>query len=61
MLLRPQYGTLSDYVKNILSDDIIETYLNLYLLLYADDTVIFAESSSDLLLALNSMSEYCKL
>ena len=48
-------------VKNVLSDDTIETYLKLYLLLYADDTVIFAESSSHLQLALNSMSEYCKL
>jgi len=48
-------------VKNVLSDDTIETYLKLYLLLYADDTVIFAKSSSYLQLALNSMSEYSKL
>ena len=51
---------LSDSVKNVLSDNITETYQKLYLLLYADDTVIFAESSSDLQLALTSMSEYCK-
>ena len=51
---------LSESVKNVLSDDITETYQKVYLLLYADDTVIFAESSSDLQLALNSMSEYCK-
>jgi len=53
-------STLSDSVKNVLSDDTIETYRKLHLLLYADDTVIFAESSSHLQLALNSMSEYCK-
>ena len=53
-------STLSESVKNVLSDDIIETYLKLYLLLYADDTVIFAESNSDLQLALNFMPEYCK-
>jgi hypothetical protein len=34
-------------------------YLNLFLLLYADDTVIFAESTEDLQAALNIFEEYC--
>ena len=36
-------------------------FLKLYLLLYADDTVIFSESKEDLQLALNGMSDYCSL
>ncbi len=35
---------LADCIKDKLSDDTVEVYLKLYLLLYADDTVIFAES-----------------
>ena len=34
-------------------------YLKLFLLLYADDTVIFAESPEDLQAALNIFEEYC--
>ena len=34
-------------------------YLKLFLLLYADDTVIFAESAEDLQAALNVFEEYC--
>ena len=37
---------LSDSIRDRLSDDTIDTYLNLYLLLYADDTVVFAESAA---------------
>ena len=43
----------------MLSDDTVETYLRLYALLYADDTVIMAESPQQLQLALNSLEEYC--
>ena len=35
-------------------------FLKLYLLLYADDTVILAETPNDLQISLNSMAEYCK-
>ena len=35
-------------------------YLRLYLLLYADDTVILAESKVELQTALNAMYLYCK-
>jgi hypothetical protein len=34
-------------------------YLKLFLLLYADDTIIFAESAEDLQAALNIFEEYC--
>ena len=34
---------LKDCTSQMLSDDDIGVYLNLYLLLYADDTVIMAE------------------
>ena len=37
----------------------IGMYLKLFLLLYADDTVIFAESAEDLQAAFNIFEEYC--
>ena len=51
---------VNDMAKNLLSDDDIEVYLRLYILLYADDTVIFAESDQELQAALNAMFLYCK-
>jgi hypothetical protein len=42
-----------------LSDDDVEMWLRLYVLLYADDTIILAESQSDLQNALNSLNCYC--
>ena len=43
-----------------MSNNDIEVYFKLYILLYADDTVIFAESEAELQLALNAMFLYCK-
>ena len=40
-------------------DDVIGTYFKLYVLLYADDTVIFAESAEQLQAALNGLFIYC--
>ena len=37
----------------------LEIYLKLYVLLYADDTIILAESASDLQNALSSLHDYC--
>jgi hypothetical protein len=37
----------------------IGMYLKLFLLLFVDDTVIFAESPADLQAALNIFEEYC--
>ena len=40
-------------------DEELDIYLKLYVLLYADDTIILAESASDLQTALSSLNEYC--
>ena len=37
----------------------LESYIELFILLYADDTVILAESEKDMQAALNSLSVYC--
>ena len=50
---------LSDVSKELLSDDDVEVFFKLYILLYADDTIILAESPSDLQKALNGMYIYC--
>ena len=45
---------------HLLCDNVdIEVYFKLYLLLYADDTVILAESQEQLQAALNAMYLYC--
>ena len=38
----------------------LNIYLKLFVLLYADDTVIMAESHEDLQAQLNVFGEYCK-
>ena len=58
------YSGLKDLATDIertLSDDDVQVFIRLYLLLYADDTVILAESEDELQLALISLEEYCKL
>ena len=52
---------LSDQINEQLSNDEVDVFLKLYLLLYADDTVVFAESQTGLQTALNCMLDYCKL
>ena len=45
-----------------ISEDIeteLETYLKIFVMLYADDTVLLAESANDLQEQLNAFSEYC--
>ena len=44
----------------LFDNDDIEVYFKLYLLLYADDTVLFAESAAELQSALISMYFYCE-
>ena len=51
---------ISEMSHILLSNDDIEVYFKLYILLYADDTVIFAESEAELQAALNAMFLYCK-
>ena len=38
----------------------VSTYLHLYVLLYADDTILLAESPEDLQNSLNTLHDYCK-
>ena len=42
-----------------MNNDDIEVFFKLYLLLYADDTVIFAETPEELQIALGTMLLYC--
>lgn len=53
-----------DYINSLtikhLSTDDIEMWLRLYVLLYADDTIILSESATDLQNALNAMHDYCQ-
>ena len=46
--------------KFLLGNDETEVFVKQYILLYADDTVILAESKEELLSALNAMYLYCK-
>ena len=50
---------LAKDVSSFLSDEDIEVFLRLYVLLYADDTIVMAESAEDLQKALNGVFQYC--
>ena len=57
-----KYNGLSTLAKSIENDidlDDIVIYLKIYTLLYADDTIILAESIDDLQSALNRLYDYC--
>ena len=57
------FDDLSDITEAIhllCDNEDIEVYFKLYLLLYADDTVILADSKEQLQAALNSMHLYCQ-
>ncbi len=56
----PGLTDLKDMVQEVLSDDDIDVYLNIFCLLYADDTIIFAQSELDMQTSLNATEEYCK-
>jgi len=45
----------------MLSDDDVEVLLKLFVLLYADDTMIFAENATELQIARNAMFHYCNM
>lgn len=52
-------GKFSEFINENLSEGELEIYLKLYVLLYADDTVIMAESPDELQSSLDRMSDYC--
>ena len=48
-------------VYDLLQDEDTVLYLNLFVLLYADDTILLAETPKQLQLALNGLYEYIVL
>ena len=46
-------------IDRLIGDNELDMYLRLYILLYADDTIILAESVNQLQLALNAVKSYC--
>ena len=50
---------LNQEIIKYLSDDDVEIWLRLFVLLYADDTILLAESANDLQQSLNSLHNYC--
>ena len=50
---------VNQLIINNLSDNDVEMWLRLYVLLHADDTIILAASSDDLQRALRSLKSYC--
>ena len=52
--------TLSISVNETFSDYELDLYFKLFTLLYADDTIILAESAEELQLALDALYEYCQ-
>ena len=51
---------ISNLAQQTFPDDDLIVYFKLYVLLYADDTVVFAESRDELQAALNGLFLYCK-
>ena len=46
-------------ISKILSTEDIEFFINMYTLLYADDTLVLAESPAELQIALDEVGVYC--
>ena len=59
--LSKKYQGLSMFnnMANDVQDDTFDMYFKLFVLLYADDTIVLAESVDELQVALNAMVEYC--
>ena len=51
---------LTGEIHNNLCDDDVEVFLKMYVLLYADDTIVMAETPEDLQSALNAACDYCQ-
>ena len=55
----PGLSQLSNDFGNFLSNDDVQLFLRLFVLLYADDTIILAESAEELQKALDAAYKYC--
>ena len=51
-------SNIHDLATDIMDDNLVN-YLKIYVLLFADDTILLAESPEELQTALNSMNLYC--
>ena len=60
--LSEKYNGLSEIntLSRVLSTDEMEFFINMYVLLYADDTLVLAESPNELQNALNEVHSYCQ-
>jgi len=54
------YITTRNDIGVDLSNDMLDVYLKLVVVLYADDTVLFANNEEELVTLLNKFSSYCK-
>ena len=54
-------SAISDVTHEMLDDNDVEVFLRLFLLLYADDTIILAESEQKLKAAPWAVQHYCKI
>ena len=56
-----KYNGLTHFrdISRILSTDDIEFFINMYTMLYADDTLVFAESPTEMQSALDEVGVYC--
>ena len=52
------YNGFNDLACDIENE--LETFMKLYVLLYADDTIILAESATELQVAMNELNQYCQ-
>ena len=53
-------GYLANEINDLLSDEDVEHFLRIFTLLYADDTIVLAETPEQLQLALNAVYQYCQ-
>lgn len=60
-VLRSKYNGLRtfEHLSSILSTNEVVFFLNLYTLLYADDTLVLAETPAEMQLAMNEVHAYC--
>ena len=59
--LSSKYGGLAYISKLTEKDDDLYEYIKMYIILYADDTVILAESPTELQMSLDAMQSYCNI
>ena len=53
--------SLNNLFTNATQNDELEAMLKLYILLYADDTIIMAEKKEELQVALHAVGDYCRI